>query len=231
MQDITKSLRYRVPSTLTGKFHELCFMVDNNRALTFAVDFDGTLYTGNTYPDVLPGCWNSALVRRLQLLKLIYPYFEWVLWTCRDARDLDIAVSGITAELPIQPDAINTNSPNIKRVLHCDPRKIIAILYIDDNSSSISSYCELLTALLRYIVDRREDAIMKSDLFEIRTARKDYICDITGTSIKCGEKYCRVNVYPYPVFHFSLDTTEAQRLDHIFETELNYDKSTDEEDI
>ena len=72
---------------------------------------------------------------------------------------------------------------------------------------------------------------MKSDLFEIRTARKDDICDITGSSIKCGEKYCRVNVYPYPVFHFSLDTTEAQRLDHIFETELNYDKSTDEEDI
>ncbi len=104
-----------------------------NNIRIYAVDFDGTLYLGNTWPDVIPDKWNNELISKIEKLQEASPYDQWVLWTCRDGYDLDIAINAIKS-LNIKFDAINDNAPVAILRYGCNPRKIIADVYIDDAS-------------------------------------------------------------------------------------------------
>lgn len=108
--------------------------------LIIAVDFDGTLCIGNTYPNIGdPRMW---LINMLKSLR--NDGHKLILWTCRsnsyvpdfgfsDVHDLDNAVEWCR-KFGLEFDAINENLneskyPNIKL-----SRKIFANIYIDDKA-------------------------------------------------------------------------------------------------
>lgn len=95
-----------------------------------AVDFDGTLCQ--------PGVWPHVGEPNLKLFKyLIYMQKEQdcriVLWTCRDAMDLEIAVD-FCKHYGLTFDAVNDNIKELKEYYGNNPRKIFAQKYIDDHA-------------------------------------------------------------------------------------------------
>ena len=61
--------------------------------MIFAVDFDKTLYLGE-YPGI-EDKWNMVLINKIKCLQELHPEYKWILWTCRNVEDLDIAVSAL----------------------------------------------------------------------------------------------------------------------------------------
>ena len=114
--------------------------------LTFAVDFDDTLYLGGGFPEVKPNCWNMSLVHEILRLQSARPNDKWVLWTCRSGYDLELAVNALS-QLPIKWDAINDNTEERKKLYGCNPRKIIADIYIDDRAVSVNSSYGMLRSI------------------------------------------------------------------------------------
>lgn len=100
--------------------------------MVIAVDFDGTLYLrANNFPNISGGSWNTPLINAIEQLQECSPHIEWVLWTCREGEELELAVNALMA-FNIKWHAVNDNAPCIKRMMRCNPRKIIADLYVDN---------------------------------------------------------------------------------------------------
>lgn len=95
-----------------------------------AVDFDGTLIKGNTWPDV-NGQPNEALVKHL--IKEKRRGNKVILNTCRVGEPLIVA-RDFCRKLGLEFDAINENLPEITEAYGSDTRKISADIYIDDHA-------------------------------------------------------------------------------------------------
>ena len=101
-----------------------------------AVDFDGTLITGNTWPDVT-GEPNIPLFRFL--IRERQKGNKVILWTNRtdspkeEKYPLRAAVE-FCKEAGLEFDAVNENLPEIIRAYGTDSRKVSADKYIDDKA-------------------------------------------------------------------------------------------------
>lgn len=95
-----------------------------------AVDFDKTLITDNSWPDV-DGKPNVHLIE--------YPNREKrrgskiILWSCRAGETLEAAVK-FCEENGLTFDAINDNIPEIVEAYKSNSRKVSADIYLDDKS-------------------------------------------------------------------------------------------------
>lgn len=101
-----------------------------------AVDFDGTLITGNTWPDVA-GEPNISLINIL--IRERQRGNKVILWTNRtdkpeqDSYPLRAAVDYCKAA-GLEFDAVNENLPEIIKAYGSDSRKVSADKYIDDKA-------------------------------------------------------------------------------------------------
>lgn len=101
-----------------------------------AVDFDGTLITGNTWPDVagepnLPLI--NILIRERQIGNKV------ILWTNRtDVPEKEMyplrAAIDFCKAAGLEFDAVNENLPEIIKAYGSDSRKVSADTYIDDKA-------------------------------------------------------------------------------------------------
>jgi len=94
-----------------------------------AVDFDKTLFdhSDKGYPHVGPPIRKTIeLVKKLQA-----EGWKTILWTCRDGKELDMALDACSKE-DLYFNAINDNIDKTKNNILS--RKIYASLYIDDKS-------------------------------------------------------------------------------------------------
>ncbi len=97
--------------------------------MIIAVDFDGTIVR-DAYPEI-GEAYPGAVETLRQLKKEGYCL---ILWTCRTGLDLAKAVAWC-AERGIRFDAINSNLRYmVQKYNGSDPRKVGALLYIDDRS-------------------------------------------------------------------------------------------------
>ena len=99
-----------------------------------AVDFDGTLCTGDNYPEI--GKPNT------EIINLVHAYRKagWriVLWTCRNREALEAAISWCV-EQGLVFDAINENIPEVQEMFGGDTRKVYADEYLDDKNIIVPS--------------------------------------------------------------------------------------------
>lgn len=96
----------------------------------FAVDFDGTLITGNKWPDT-EGTPDFHLFH--YLTREQEKGNKVILNTCRTGEHLDMAVAYCEEE-GLYFDAVNENLPGIIEAYGSDSRKISADFYIDDKA-------------------------------------------------------------------------------------------------
>lgn len=96
----------------------------------FAVDFDGTLMKGNTWPDV-DGTVDIDLI--VYLLKEQDKGHKIILNTCRTGQHLQDAVD-VAKAYGLVFDAVNENLPEMIEAYQGDCRKISADFYIDDKA-------------------------------------------------------------------------------------------------
>lgn len=102
----------------------------------YAVDFDGTLITGNNWPDV-EGEPNKNLFNILKRERMNGN--KVILWTNRtdhpekDSYPLQAAIE-FCRENGLEFDAVNENLPEIIKAYGTDSRKISADKYIDDKA-------------------------------------------------------------------------------------------------
>lgn len=92
--------------------------------MIIAVDFDGTLTDRNGNP-------NSALFARL--INEQAHGGQVILWTCRTGESLKEAVM-FCASYGLRFNYINENTAETVRRLKCNPRKVLADVYIDDKA-------------------------------------------------------------------------------------------------
>ncbi len=102
--------------------------------LSIAVDFDGTLSFGK-WPECGPP--NTPLFEFLKFRKKLGD--KIILWSCREGKNLDEAVSWCSDQGLIF-DAINDNLPEKIREYGCNSRKISCDYYIDDKMFPINAY-------------------------------------------------------------------------------------------
>lgn len=95
-----------------------------------AVDFDGTLIQGNTWPDV-DGTPEKDLIEHL--IREQENGTKIILNTCRVGEALDIAVDYCRVQ-GLEFDAVNENLPELIEAYGNDCRKISADVYIDDKA-------------------------------------------------------------------------------------------------
>lgn len=96
---------------------------------TWAVDFDGTLTTGGTWPNI--GKPNVNLIELLKLARTMG--VKLILWTSREGRYLTEAIEWCK-DYGLEFDAINDNLPETIEKIGSNPRKVIAHLFIDDRA-------------------------------------------------------------------------------------------------
>lgn len=96
----------------------------------FAVDFDGTLIKGNTWPNV-DGTVNTDLI--VYLIREQDKGHKIILNTCRTGQHLQDAVDLVKA-YGLVFDAVNENLPEMIEAYKGDCRKISADFYIDDKA-------------------------------------------------------------------------------------------------
>ena len=101
----------------------------------YAIDFDGTLYLNNDFPNVtnIPENWNMDLIECIKELQKDVKN-RFVLWTCRTDEELERAVSALHS-IGLHFDAINDNIPEIIQSFGCNPRKVVAEYYVDDHGA------------------------------------------------------------------------------------------------
>ena len=97
-----------------------------------AVDFDGTLCE-NRYPKI--GAPNGALIEQLREEQESGALV--ILWTCRDGKLLEEAVSWAKKQ-GLRFDYVNRNAPERIRAYRGDTRKISADVYVDDRAAAFS---------------------------------------------------------------------------------------------
>lgn len=104
-------------------------MFDNGKPI-IAVDFDGTLVK-NKYPFI-----ENPNLELLEYIKANRKRYVWVLWTCRNGKQLQMAVDYLWNEFELRFDSVNENLPYIIEK-YGDSRKIYADYYIDDKNADI----------------------------------------------------------------------------------------------
>jgi len=105
-------------------------MLINGRDIKVAaIDFDGTLFTEDNFPEVGSPIWkNINIVKRMKQEGV-----QLILWTCREDKILEDAVEACKS-VGIEFDAINQNLQWRIDMYGNDCRKIGADLYFDDKS-------------------------------------------------------------------------------------------------
>jgi len=96
--------------------------------MIIAVDFDGTLHTGE-YPDT--GAPKPYAVEAMQRLKADGHYL--IIWTCREYAS-QFAMIGWLNKHKIPYDQINDHAPNSAKDFGYESRKVYADVYIDDHN-------------------------------------------------------------------------------------------------
>lgn len=91
-----------------------------------AVDFDGTLTTGN-YPEI--GSPKPYAVEYMRRLKEDGHYI--ILWTCRKDKRLEEAINWLLDQ-GIPFDRVNAHEPKNLAMYGDDTRKVYAHCYVDD---------------------------------------------------------------------------------------------------
>ena len=94
--------------------------------MIIAVDFDGTLHTGNWPAIGAPAPYAIEVMRRL---KADGHYL--IIWTCRDRQPLTDAVNWMLRH-GIPFDRVNDNDPTKTEKYNSNSRKVYAHCYIDD---------------------------------------------------------------------------------------------------
>lgn len=101
-----------------------------DRAMVYAVDFDGTLSFGK-FPEI--GKPNERLIKFLREAR--EKGDKVILWTCRGNRDedkwLDEAVEWCKGK-GLEFDKVNENLDEVVSEFGFNPRKVVADVYIDD---------------------------------------------------------------------------------------------------
>lgn len=112
--------------------------------MVIAVDFDGTLYQDATsFPRVSGGKWNMPLINKILEMQKDNDTIQWILWTCREGKEVDIALEALQP-FGIRWDSVNDGSPMRRELLKCNPRKVIADLYVDDRAVNVSDALMIL---------------------------------------------------------------------------------------
>lgn len=94
--------------------------------MIIAVDFDGTIVE-HEFPEI-----GTPIPYAIEVIKEAYKQgHNFILWTCREGKDLDRAVFWLERELRI-PFAINEN---YDKTVSFGKRKVYADWYIDDRST------------------------------------------------------------------------------------------------
>lgn len=98
--------------------------------MVIAVDFDGTLFRENKYPEVGEPIWkNIEKIKRLQ-----DEGHTLILWTCRFGENLEKAKNACK-NVGLNITLANENCPERMKLYNgSDPRKIGADIYIDDRA-------------------------------------------------------------------------------------------------
>ena len=96
--------------------------------MTFAVDFDGTLFSDG-FPEVGKPIWK--VINTIKQYKAAGHTI--ILWTCRVGKALLEAVEACR-EVGIVFDFVNENNPEFVKMYGSDCRKICADVYIDDRA-------------------------------------------------------------------------------------------------
>lgn len=91
--------------------------------MIIAVDYDGTLFNGESF--------NFALMKKLRSEQKRGNTV--ILWTCREGKSLSEAVTALR-KVGFRPNYINSNAPEGLNRLKHDSRKIFADVYIDDKA-------------------------------------------------------------------------------------------------
>lgn len=73
-----------------------------------AIDFDGTLYLGDTFPEVFPEKLNFPLIKTICNIQKTRNDIKFILWTCRTGKEVDIALQSLD-DYNIRWDAVNDN--------------------------------------------------------------------------------------------------------------------------
>lgn len=105
----------------------------------YAIDFDDTLYFNDSeFPHVKGGQWNMDLIKRIKLIQKTEPNSRFILWSCRNSKELKFAIDALSYEHSLYFDAHNDNLPEVIRSFKGDNcRKVFAHHYIDDRNCVI----------------------------------------------------------------------------------------------
>ena len=95
----------------------------------WAVDFDGTLSLGASFPNI--GKPNVSLMELLKMARL--QGVKLILWSSREGNYLTEAVEWCK-DYGLEFDAVNDNVPEAKEYVNGNPRKVVAHLFIDDRA-------------------------------------------------------------------------------------------------
>lgn len=113
-----------------------------------AVDLDGTLCLGDSFPDPNKGKVNVRLIQYLTLAR--EQGHKLILNTMREGELLDAAVDWCM-ERGLAFDAINDNLPEMIEKWGCNPRKVYADYVIDDHNAN----CGIGKRLPRLKINRK----------------------------------------------------------------------------
>lgn len=101
------------------------------------VDFDGTLVF-NRYPFI-----ENPNINLINFIKNNRDKYIFILYTCRNGKQLDYAIKYLKDEFDLEFDYINENTrDNIYRF--GDTRKILADYYIDDRNVLLTNFFDIL---------------------------------------------------------------------------------------
>lgn len=146
-------------------------ILDDNSKV-WAIDFDGTLVE-DRWPEI--GEPKEDMINHFRRLRKAGD--RVILWTCREGKLLEDAVS-FCKEHGLEFDAVNNNLPDEIRRFGNDCRKVGADYYVDDKSIVIAQNSEKsrlsLARLIRALADTPEirTAFVKS----IESAIDDFYC-------------------------------------------------------
>lgn len=105
-------------------------MIINGREIRVAaIDFDGTLFTENNYPEI-----GEPIQKNIDYVKYLKENgVELILYTNREGKILEDAVEACRS-VGLEFDAVNENLKWRTELYGCDCRKIGADIYIDDRA-------------------------------------------------------------------------------------------------
>lgn len=120
----------------------------------YAVDFDGTLAV-TRFPEIIKE--KHKVIASVKMLKAAG--HRIILWTCREGKDLEAAVSWCR-ERGLEFDAVNGHLPEQLEKWGNDTRKVYADFYIDDRNMSMEQM-ERMVDIALGVLDgerRKEDS-------------------------------------------------------------------------